>query len=79
MIEISLVKKLTSICFCEERGEGGMEDGHMEDGGWRKGRLRLGGGDFVISIVPWPFGAIAPTSDWFKLNSKIKRINIPVV
>lgn len=76
MLENSLIKILTSICFCEERGEGrgGMEDGHMEDGGWRKGRLRLGGGDFVISIVPWPFGAIAPTSDWFKLNSQINGI-----
>jgi hypothetical protein len=50
-----------------EEGRGRMGDG---------GRVR---GDLALSIVPWPFGAIAPNSDWFKLNSKIKRINIPVV
>lgn len=59
MLENSLVKILTSICFCEERG---------------KGRWRLGGGDFVKSIVPWTFGVIAPNSDWFKLNSQINGI-----
>lgn len=40
MIEISLIKILTSICFCEERGKGGWGKGGMEDGGWERGRLR---------------------------------------
>lgn len=34
MLENSLIKKLTSICFCEERGK---EDGGKEDGGWVRG------------------------------------------
>ncbi len=36
MLENSLIKILTSICFCEERGmeDGGKEDGGKEEGGW---------------------------------------------
>jgi hypothetical protein len=33
MIEISLVKKLTSICFCEERGR--------DEGEWRMGKRKM--------------------------------------
>lgn len=69
MIEISLVKKLTSICFCEERGR--------EEGEWRMEERKRG--RFAISIVPWPFRVESPNTDRFKQYSQINRINIPVV
>ncbi len=42
MLENSLIKILTSICFCEERGNGrgGMEEGGMEEGGMEEGVFR---------------------------------------
>lgn len=41
MLENSLIKILTSICFCEERGKGGRGGRKMEDGKMEAGRGRL--------------------------------------
>jgi hypothetical protein len=43
MLENSLIKILTSICFCEERGKGGGRKGRggMEDGGWEGGLMEF--------------------------------------
>ena len=46
MLENSLIKILTSICFCEERGKGG---GGMEDVGKEKGAIEDGGWEVATS------------------------------